>query len=213
MKIIQNDSKVVHSRSLDILVWSLYSLVSFLAVYVWGSQLGWNFSGLDAFTVFPLLGLLAFSLMWVHYVSGYVRDTWFAGQSLKKSFNITSMIVLFLIIVHPALLISQLFVNGNGLPPGSYASYVAPGNTIFVIIGTIGLVALLAFELKRFFGDKSWWKYAAVVTDVGVLLIALHSVQLGQHLQSGWFQYVWYFYIITIIACLVRIYYKKLTRG
>ena len=147
--------------------------------------------------------------MWVHYVSGYIRDKWFSGESTKRSFEITAWIVLALIILHPVLLIGQLNNDGYGLPPDSYKAYVGQANVIWVMIGTLGFSGLLLFELKRWFGKKPWWKYMSVVNDVAVLFIAIHSVQLGRHLQTGWYRYVWWFYIVTIIACIYRLYFQK----
>lgn len=204
-----NNQPQNQSKKLEIILWSLYTAVTLLAVIVWGSQLKWSFSNFNAFSIFPVLGLTAFSLMWVHYVSGFIRDTWFPGASTKTSFKVTSVAVLALILFHPALLIIELYRQGSGLPPESYKDYVAPGNSVYVLLGVIGLAGLLAFETKRFFGKKPWWKYIAVVSDIAILLIAIHSLKLGQHLQSGWFRYVWYFYIITLIACIVRIYVRK----
>jgi len=199
----------LRSKKLETILWTLYGTVTFLAIYVWGSQLNWDFSNLNAFTLFPVLGLTAFSLMWVHYVSGVIRDTWFPGVSMKQSYSPTSAAVLVLILFHPALLIIELYRQGSGLPPGSYDDYVSPEKTMFVTLGVIGLAGLLVFEFKRFFGKKSWWKYTSIIVDSAILLIAVHSLQLGQHLQSGWFKYVWYFYVITIIGCIIRIYYLK----
>ncbi|MEO5691378.1 MAG: hypothetical protein ABIQ64_04280 [Candidatus Saccharimonadales bacterium] len=203
------DIQPQNNKRLDTILWSLYGLVSMLAIYIWGEQLNWSLDNVGALTIFPLFGLIAFSLMWVHYVSGFIRDTWFPGASTKRSFTITSTAVLALILLHPALLIAQLYRQGSGLPPGSYTDYVSSADVMFVSLGVIGLAGLLTFESKRFFGKKTWWKYMAVISDVSILLIAIHSLQLGQHLQSGWFKYVWYFYIITLIACIVRIYVLK----
>ncbi len=194
---------------LENILWGLYLLVALLALYVWGEQLNWKFGNLNIYNVFPLFGLLAFSFMWVHYISGYMRDKWFPGQSTKRSFNITAWLVLALIILHPVLLIGQLKSDGYGLPPESYKSYVGQANVIWVIIGTLGFAGLLGFEFKRWFGKKSWWKYMSVVNDVAVLLIAAHSVQLGRHLQSGWFRWLWWFYILTIVLCIARTYINK----
>ena len=201
------------SRKLEVILWSLYTIVSLLAIYIWGSRLSWDFSNLTGLTVFPLFGLLAFSLMWVHYVSGFVRDTWFPGASTKKSFSITTTIVLALILLHPTLLIVQLYKQGSGLPPGSYKDYVAAGNVGYVLLGTLGLAGLLTFEFKRFFSKKSWWKYVSVVSDIAILLIVVHSLKLGQHLQTGWFRYLWYFYIITLVAAIIRIYVLKFQKS
>ncbi len=203
------DIQQQNNKRLDAILWSLYGLVSILAIYVWGEQLNWSFSNVTALTIFPLFGLIAFSLMWVHYVSGFIRDTWFPGASTKKSFTITSIAVLALILLHPALLIAQLYRQGSGLPPESYSDYVSSANVMFVTLGVIGLAGLLTFESKRFFGKKDWWKYIATISDVSILLIVIHSLQIGQHLQSGWFRYVFYFYVVTLIACIVRIYVIK----
>jgi len=198
--------------SLEKIVWVLYALVSAIALYAWGVQLEWSVDRLNSYTIFPLLGLLAFSLMWVHYVSGFIRDTWFPGESTKRSYSITSYLVLVLVLLHPTLLVIQLFLDGLGVPPASYKKFVGEAGFIWAIFGTLGLSGLLLFEGKRWFSKKSWWKYVSVINDVAVLLIAVHSIQLGRHLKDGWFVYLWYFYIITIVACIIRSYYKKLSK-
>lgn len=199
--------------SLEKIVWVLYALVSAIALYVWGVQLEWSADRLNSYTIFPLLGLLAFSLMWVHYVSGFIRDRWFPAENTKRSFSITSYLVLALILLHPTVLVVQLFLDGFGVPPASYKQYVGEAGFIWVILGTLGLSGLLLFEGKRWFSKKSWWKYANVINDIAVLFIAIHSLRLGRHLQSGWFLYLWYFYIITIVLCIIRGYYKKLPKN
>lgn len=195
------------------ILWVLYALVTVIAVYAWGNQLNWNVDGLNSYTIFPLFGILAFSLMWVHYASGFIRDRWFPGESTKRSFRITSYLVLALILLHPTVLVIQLFLDGFGVPPTSYKQYVGEAGFIWVILGTLGLSGLLLFECKRWFSKKSWWKYVRVINDIAVLLIAIHSIKLGRHLQDGWFLYLWYFYIITIVLCIIRSYYKKLLKN
>ena len=54
---------------LQIFAWSLSVAVSLAAIFAWGQDFGWNLWPFSAYMVFPLLGLLAFSLMWSHYVS------------------------------------------------------------------------------------------------------------------------------------------------
>jgi phage-related holin len=199
-------SKLVH------VLWVLYAAVVIPAVYVWGNSLNWNFENLSLYNIFPLFGLLAFSLMWVHYVSGVVRDYFFPGESTRKSFITTSYFVFSFILLHPTLLVLQLWSDGKGLPPGSYKAYnslYAP----FITLGLFALVGFLIFETKRWFSKKKWWQYVEVINDAAVVLIMFHSLRLGQHLQQGWFRGVWYFYIVTIGLCIVRTYYKKLMQG
>lgn len=76
------------SKQVGLIAWSLYAFVTMVAIYVWGVQLDWSFSNLNALTVFPLFGLVAFSLMWVHYLTNFIRDTWYPDADIKKSFTI-----------------------------------------------------------------------------------------------------------------------------
>ena len=64
--------------------WGLVALTTFFAVLVWQQ----SFVGpvrLTGYTVFPLLGLIAFSLMWTHYIVGTLRRT--AGVSKDELKN------------------------------------------------------------------------------------------------------------------------------
>jgi hypothetical protein len=194
---------------LETVLWVLYGIVVSLAVYIWGSSFNWNIENLSLYNMFPLFGLLAFSLMWVHYVSAVIRDYFFPGESTRKSFIITSYFVLAFIIIHPTLLVFQLWSDGKGLPPNSYKAYNSMYAS-FITLGLFALIGLLMFEAKRWFSKKNWWQYIEVFNDAAVVLIMFHSVQLGQHLQRGWYRGVWFFYIATIGLCLIRTYYKKL---
>src|SRR4029078_3953504 len=108
------------------LPWTLTSLVSLLAVYVWGQRFGWDAQALNAYQFFPVLGLLAYSIMWSHYVVGSIDQTVLKGIVLTDFFRYTGYVVLGAIVLHPGILIYQLFHDGYGLPPGSYTHYVAP---------------------------------------------------------------------------------------
>jgi hypothetical protein len=196
---------------LESVLWLLYGVVAALAVYIWGSSLNWSFEDLSLYNIFPLFGLLAFSLMWVHYVSGVIRDYFFKGESTRKSFIVTSYFVLVFILLHPTLLVLQLLSDGKGLPPESYKAYNY-AYASFITLGLFALVGFLIFELKRWFGKKNWWQYVEIINDAAVVLIMFHSVRLGQHLQNGWYRGVWFFYIATIGFCIARTYYKKLFR-
>lgn len=195
---------------LEKIFWALYAVVAALAFLVWGQELRWDFGNLTVYNVFPLFGLLAFSLMWVHYVSGFIRDKLFPGQSTKRSFEITSWMVLALLILHPVSFIGKLKSDGYGLPPESYKLFLGEASVAWVMLGTVAFAGLLLFELKRWFGKKPWWKFVTVINDVAILLVVLHSFALGRHVQSGWFRAVWIFYSITLALCIVRIYLAKI---
>ncbi len=187
--------------------WALCALVCLLAVVAWGMDFDWHVFPLNAYALFPVLGLLGFSIMWTHYIIGTVRDL--AGvseEAMKSYFHFTGWAVLILICLHPGLLIYQLFVDGAGLPPLSYERYVGPGLGWITLLGTVSLLVFLAFELHRVFDKKRWWPYVVDASDFAMLAIVYHGFKLGSSLQHGWYRYVWWFYAITLALVLVRKY-------
>jgi hypothetical protein len=202
------------SRQIQAFAWGLASAVCAAAFIAWGNSNFWNFSHLNAYQIFPLLGLLAFSLMWTHYVIGTLKEFTTSHQdALKDYYRWTGYAVLALICLHPGLLIYQLFHDGAGLPPGSYEKYVAPGLGWVTLLGTASLLIFLAFELHRVFGKRSWWHYVVDLSDLAMLAIVYHGLRLGSQLQRGWFHYVWWLYAIVLAAILIRKYAVRLGLG
>jgi hypothetical protein len=118
--------------------------------------------------------------------------------------------VLFLIILHPGLLIAQRFRDGYGLPPGSYKTYVAPNQAWLTLLGSVSLLMFLAFELKRWYGNRPWWKYISILNDVAIIAIYYHGLKLGQDITNQWYQSVWYFYGVVLVGALAYKYYYAL---
>jgi len=188
------------------LPWATVSAVSLLAITVWGQSISWQFDTLSPYTIFPVLGLLAFSIMWSHYMIGTLRRMLSPESDLKTYFEWTGYAVLILLLFHPGLLIYQRFRDGFGLPPGSYMDYVAPSMAWIVLLGSISLLAFLSFELKRWFDEKKWWKYILVVNDIAMLAVFYHGLKLGTQTHMDWFRYVWWFYGVTLFAVLANSY-------
>jgi predicted ferric reductase len=204
----------LNGKTMQLIAWSTAFAVSTLAFVAWGSSNLWNFSHLSTYQIFPLLGLLAFSLMWTHYIIGTLKEILTsASSSLRSYYQWTGYAVLILICLHPGLLIYQLFRDGAGLPPGSYERYVAPGLGWVTLLGTVSLLIFLAFELHRVYGDRKWWHYVEDLSDLAMLAIIYHSFRLGSQLQLGWYKYVWWFYAVTFIFILARKYYFRLGFG
>jgi len=198
------------ARTAQICAWGLGFVVSVISVVAWGQDSGWHLLPFSSYLVFPLLGLLAFGLMWSHYICGTFRELYGVSQkTLKPYFQITGYAVLVLICAHPGLLIYQRFRDGNGLPPGSYESYVAPGLGWVTLLGTTSLLIFLSFELYRWYGKKPWFQYVQDAGDFAMLAIVYHGLKLGSNLQQGWFHYVWWFYALTLLAVLIRKYYLR----
>ena len=127
-------------------------------------------------------------------------------MELTNYFRYTGYAVLAAIVLHPGLLVYQLFRDGRGLPPSSYEHYVAPGLAWVTLLGTASLLAFLAFELHRWYGRTSWWKYVITAGDIAMVAIFYHSLRLGTQLKGGWFRWVWWFYGLSLAVVLVRKY-------
>ncbi|MDB5170990.1 MAG: hypothetical protein JWO35_684 [Candidatus Saccharibacteria bacterium] len=190
--------------------WALAAIVSIIAIVAWGGHRGYTLSGVNGFQLFPLLGLLAFSIMWSHYINSTIGELIGVNRKvLKRYYQYTGYAVLVLICLHPGILIYSLFRNGVGLPPGSYEHYVGPGLGWVALLGTVSFFVFIAFEFRRVFADRSWWHFVTEAGDLAMLAILYHGFRLGGNLQQGWFRFVWLFYFVTLVAVLLRSYYKK----
>ncbi len=201
-------------QNVKIAAWSLSVVAVALATMAWASDLSWHFGGISTYKLFPLFGLLAFSLMWSHYVASVLRQILKVEKAvLKKYFEVTSWLVLAAIFLHPGLLTYQLWRDGFGWPPGSVTgSYVAPALGWVVVLGEVSFFIFLAYEFHRKFGRRPWWRYVQSASDIAMLAIFYHGLRLGGQLQNGWFRYVWFFYGATLGACLVYKYSKYLSK-
>ncbi len=189
------------SVRLPLISWAISIFVCALAIYVWGHSWDWQITRLGVYQIFPLFGLFAFSLMWSQYLAAFLKS--YSGTSgLRTYFSYTGYAVLVAILVHPSLLIVQLFRNGYGLPPFSYLNYVRPSLSWIVGIGSLSLFIFLVFELRRLLGDKPWWRFMNYAVDLAMIGIFYHGLRLGDQLHTGWFVYVWYFYGVALIAML-----------
>jgi hypothetical protein len=193
--------------------WGLSVTAVTLAFVAWGQDNLWKFGHLSTYQIFPVLGLTAWSLMWSHYMAATVRQLMGLDIAVLKSyFRWTSLVVLVLICLHPGLLIYQRFRDGHGLPPGSYESYVAPGKAWITLLGTAGLLVFLAYELHRWYGRRSWWRWVARAGDIAMLAIFYHGLRLGSQLShQGWFVTLWWFYGLSLVLVLIRNYYLRFT--
>ena len=204
-------TNVKMGRLLIIKAWVLGAAVTVLAFIAWGQAFDWKFSTLTAYGLFPLFGLLAFSLMWTHYIIGAARRMVGVDKSVVKNyFQVTGWVVLLLICLHPGLLWFQLWRDGFGFPPQSYLNnYVAPSLRWAAMLGTASLLMFLAYEFKRWFSKKKWWPIIEYGNAAAMLAILVHSLNLGSTLQTGWLRNLWMFYGVTFVVSLMYIYYES----
>lgn len=202
-RIIPGAHEEASARVVTIVAWALVALTLVLGVVAWSQQRLAD-GELGRYELYPLLGLIAFSLMWTHYVVGAVRR-WFGvrKQVLRAYSFVTSWLVLACLLLHPALLAYELWHDGLGLPPFSIVSVYASGlMPIAIITGSVSLTAFLAYELHRWFRDASWWKYVEIASIAAMIAIFWHGLQLGGEV-SGWYLAIWVMYAITFVAAIV----------
>jgi hypothetical protein len=201
-----------HSQ-IQLIAWALASTVTVVAIIAWLESLDWQIGSISAFTIFPVLGIVAFSLMWTHYIVGAIRRLQNTPKTpLIAYFRVTSIIVLVAILLHPALLMNQLRQNlPNLTPPQQIEAYIGSGLVWAVSLGTISLVIFLLFELHRLYSDKTWWKYIEYANVAAMFAIFIHGLKIGTVLQTTWFRGLWYFYGISLIVALIYIYNHKTT--
>lgn len=182
-----------------------------LAVYAWRIDHSGPLNRMSVYAIFPLFGLLAFSLLWCLYTVGAASRYLEARTGiLNRYYQIMSYAVLAAIIAHPLLLVVQLYRDGFGLPPGSYSAYVAMGFGWVALLGTASLFIFLLYELRRWFDKRGWWKWVVYLNDLAMLAILYHSLTLGGDLQTTWLRYLWFFYGVMLVIYLVylRVYLK-----
>lgn len=197
-------------KHLQGIAWGISAAATTLAVVAWGNSYEWELAGMGTYQLFPLFGLLAFSLMWSHYVVSAIRQYFeVESKALSHYFEITSAIVLTAILLHPGLLLWQLWRDGLGLPPGSAKAYVGAAAYWAIWFGLIALVVFLSYELRRFYGKQKWWPIVQHASDVAMVLIFVHALRLGGALHPGWYRNVWYFYGISFLTALVYGYIKR----
>lgn len=193
-------------RHLIKLTWGLGLVVTSLAILTWYEHLVSPLSKLSVYEIFPVFGLVAFSLMWTHYIVGAARTYYGVAKEKFATYNQTTFIlVLIALLLHPGLLTWQLWRDHFGLP----VNYVAADMRLYVILGEVAWIAFLLFELHRFYKERSWWHWLERASDVAMLLILVHAYNLGTSLLPGWFQVVWVFYGVTFVGAISYLTYVR----
>jgi hypothetical protein len=200
-------------RKLQIGVWVGTGILLGLAILRW-TQARLSDGVLGPYELFPLFGLVAFTLMWSHFVSGTIRRLIGAKEgSLRTFFVVTSWLVLACILIHPVLFIYNLWIDGYGLPPESYLSvYTDITARIALFLGTLSLAAFLLYELRRRYKKALWWRYIEYVNIAAMFAIIYHSLALGGEVSSGWFMILWITYAITLVGAIGYNYYYNQKR-
>ncbi|MDQ3065254.1 MAG: hypothetical protein M3Q36_03205 [bacterium] len=190
--------------------WGITALLCGLSILVYGQSINWSLDRLTSYKLFPLFGLLAFSVFLSHYLVSVKRQYLGIPKIAVKDYFITSsLIALGFLLLHPSLFITQLWLDGFGLPPGSYKAYVGASLLWATMLGTISLLFFLSYELLRLRRFKPWQPYFQGLSDIAMILILIHGWALGSHIQSTWFKPVWLAYGLILLVCLAYTYFHK----
>lgn len=181
-------------------------MLAYLAVlyplWVWFSN---SYRTLDpatiTLTLFPAFGLIAFSLLWLHSISG-VFEPW-----LRKNFNFdkfvhnTATLILICIILHPLLLLINVGFNFTRIL-GYGAGYIR--------LGIIGWLLLIIYDitkpLKKYNFFARNWENILLISTIGFLLTFFHSLGVGGELAFGPLRNVWIFYGTTAVLATIYTY-------
>ena len=187
-----------------IIVFAWLAVLYPLAIRI--KNLQWSFS-IDTLSlnVFPLFGLAAFALLWLHSISG-VFEEWLRNYiNFDRFVHITSILILISIILHPFLLLVALDFSIKNV----FLYYTAK----YIWLAIIAWLLLITYDigkaLKKYDFFVRNWNNILIISNIGFLLTFFHSLALGSDLQSGTLRIVWIFYGITAILAIIYTYGVK----
>jgi len=188
----------------------LFWLIVFLPVYFWGDSFAWDLSRLNLYLLFPLLGMLAFSIMWTQVVVGTFKEKF---ENVNKFFSRTGVAVFLLFFFHPVLAAVAQFKSVGLLPLQSFFDLVGPAQKKFLIIGMIAFTIFVLYEIVLRVAAlrkvQKLNKFFEIFSEFGIILVFIHSINLGSHLQAGFLKYVWWFYGVSAILMIGWKYFGK----
>ena len=197
-----------HRDHTEAKAWGIFAFTTVMSVWSW-SKIGTDIS--NPYRLFPLLGLIGFVTMWGHYIVWALRE-WSGAEAAKTEMysKVTHLVVLVSILLHPALLIFKLNADGLGVPPESYKAYVGDALVGFVFLGTVCLIAFLAFELKKYIKQYATvWKVVMVANHLAMLGIVVHAIKLGNSVKQAPLKYIWPVYGVSLLAVYLYLASKK----
>ena len=181
--------------------WILFVFVSAISIILWLITLSGSVRSMYQF--FPILGVLAWTTMWVHYVAGSIGKST-NGRRFTKW---TEAVVLLLLVAHPGIFLVQRFLDTGLLPPASYVSYVGSLRAWAVVIAIAALVTFLLYDVLKHFRSKliarGIWPYVGLLQACAMAAIFIHGLTLGASMNSSYFMLWWIFLGVLLVPCLV----------
>lgn len=190
-------------------VWLLAGLAVFYPLYVWFSNADLTMDKGVWLELFPALGLLAFSTMWLHIVGGAMREKLNKYIDFQQFVAVSSLVVLSSIILHPLILTIGLQVNGGG----SVYDYITDGRNYLIWLAVTAWFIFVGYDILKLFKTQAivarHWQVIKFVATLGFFLTLVHSLGIGGDLQSGSLKMVWWFYGLTAGIATIYSYILK----
>ncbi|MDX1765465.1 MAG: hypothetical protein R3313_00775 [Candidatus Saccharimonadales bacterium] len=187
------------------LPWLLFAVVVIVPLLAWGGRLDWQFGDLSVLSIFPVLGILAWSIMWTHYVTLAVRIVWPEIKRNRLYSKISGHIVLGLLLLHPGLLaFNRLQETDLSLQEGLY-SYVDDSLRLFIFFGTISLLTFISYEYFGRARKTPWvqrnWRWISLSQVIAMALIFIHALAIGGITNEPWYELYWVVLGALLIPC------------
>ncbi len=157
------------------------------------------------FFLASMLGLTAFTVMWVHFFNGLIRDAFFPESDTKTLYKITRYLVSFCLIAHPVLISYYLIDKGYGLPPFNYSNFFGATKALFVYLGILSLGIFIAFDFKGKLSKKTQ-TILEHLSNFAMIAITMHALVLGYVLKDSTNRVIFYIIGVTLLLMIGKIY-------
>ncbi|MEX0919349.1 MAG: hypothetical protein WDZ64_01200 [Parcubacteria group bacterium] len=190
---------------ISLLVFSLSAVL--YPLWVRFSSVSWSLDETLLSNLFPAFGMIAFTLLWLHAISG-AFEPWLRKQfDFDRFVHVTAYMILVSIILHPLLLLIQLGFNFNTV-------FLYYGEK-YIWFGIVGFLLLITYDigkaLKRYNFFVRHWQKILVISTIGFFFTFFHSIGLGSDLQDNPLRALWIFYGLTAFVATIYTYgIKKL---
>lgn len=183
------------SKRSQYLPWLLCVAVIAVPFFGWLELYQWQ-PVFNVRSIFPLLGLWAWSVMWTHYVLGALRIRY--PEKLTKDTvygRVSAWLVLILLLLHPGLLGYNQYQQLGLIGIDGFYAYVGVSSEVFITYGSIALLMFLGFEIfmriKRYTHIDKYWGLVSVSQMIAMSLIFVHGLGVGHILQIPWLRGYW----------------------
>ena len=151
--------------------------------------------------------------MWTHYIYG-VGIVRFGMERNELYKRVTELAVLACLWLHPGILLYQLWVDRQMLPPNSLAQYVGQANMVLIAGAFVAWLTFLSYDIlirfkKRALWKKHWW-WVSLSQGLAIGIIYLHAISFGRHIQVTWFKAYWLFIGLLLVPSVAYLLWVEL---